>query len=208
MGLDMYVNIRHKNTQSKLDAYEAWEQKYSYEEYERLTEEQKEEYRDSEPEYDNDMYGKELMYWRKANQIHNWFVQNCQNGVDDCGRYAITVADLKKLKELCEKILTMTEKRKEMRYTSFSATEKEEVDVRFLTLEGVEYAIEHLPSRSGFFFGSTEYDDYYVMELENTVEQINDTLDTLNCEYGFALNSDLVTGEYKGDYIIEYMSSW
>jgi hypothetical protein len=102
----------------------------------------------------------------------------------------------------------MTEKRKEMRYTSFSATEKEEVDVLCLTLEGVEYAIEHLPSRSGFFFGSTEYDDYYVWELENTVEQINDTLDTLNCEYSFALNSDLVTGEYKGDYIIEYTSSW
>jgi hypothetical protein len=208
MGLDMYVNIRHKNTQSKLDAYEAWENKYSYEEWQHLTEEQREEWRNSEPEYDGDMYGKELMYWRKANQIHNWFVQNCQNGVDDCGRYAITVADLMKLKELCEKILTMTEKRKAMRYTSFCAREKEEVDVLCLTPEGVAFAMEHLPSRSGFFFGGTEYDDWYVWALENTVEQINDTLDTLNCDYGFALNSDLVTGEYKGDYIIEYSASW
>ena len=208
MGLDMYVTIRHKDTQSKLDAYEAWENKYSYEEYERLTDEQKEEYRNSEPEYDEDMYGKELMYWRKANQIHNWFVKNCQNGVDDCERYAITVNDLIKLKELCEKILTMTEKRKEMRYTSFDATEKEEVDVLCLTLEGVEFASEHLPSCSGFFFGSTEYDNWYVWDLENTVEQINAALDILNCEYGFALNSNLVTGEYKGDYIIEYRASW
>ena len=208
MGLDMYVNIRHKNTRSKLEAYKAWENKYSYEEFQRLTEEQKEEYRNSEPEYDENMYGKELMYWRKANQIHNWFVQNCQGGVDDCGRYAITVNDLMKLKELCEKILTMTEKRKEMRYPSFSATEKVEVDILYLTLEGVEYATEHLPSRSGFFFGSTEYDNGYVWDLENTIEQINDTLDTLNCDYGFALNSDIVTGEYKGDYIIEYSSSW
>ena len=134
----MFVTIRHKDTQSKLDAYEAWEQKYSYEEYERLTDEQKEEYRNSEPEYDENMYGKELMYWRKANQIHNWFVKNCQNGVDDCERYAISVNDIIKLKELCEKILTMTEKRKKMRYTSFDATEKEEVDVLCLTLEGVE----------------------------------------------------------------------
>ena len=208
MGLDMYVNIRHKNTQSKLDAYKVWENKYSYEEFQRLTEEQKEEYRNSEPEYDENMYGKELMYWRKANQIHNWFVQNCQNGVDDCEQYAITVNDLMKLKELCEKILTMTEKRKAMRYTSYSATEKEEVDILYLTPEGVEYATEHLPSRSGFFFGSTEYDDWYVMGLENTVEQINDAIDCLNCEYGFAINSDPVTGEYKGDYIIEYTSSW
>ena len=208
MGLDMYVKIRHKDTQSKLEAYEAWEQKYSYEEFQRLTEEQVEEYRNSEPEYDEDMYGKELIYWRKANQIHNWFVQNYQNGVDDCGRYVITVNDLMKLKELCEKILTMTEKRKEMRYPSFSATEKVEVDIPYLTLEGVEYAIEHLPSRSGFFFGSTQYDNGYVWDLEDTVERINNTLDTLNCEYGFALNSDPVTGEYKGDYIIEYSSSW
>ena len=208
MGLDMYVTIRHKDTQGKLEAYEAWEQKYSYEEFQRLTEEQVEEYRNSEPEYDDDMFGKELMYWRKANQIHNWFVQNCQNGVDDCGRYAITVNDLMKLKELCEKILTMTEKRKEMRYPSFSATEKVEVDILYLTPEGVEYATEHLPSRSGFFFGSTEYDNGYVWDLEDTVENINNTLDTLNCEYGFALNSDLVTGEYKGDYIIEYRASW
>lgn len=208
MGLDMFVTIRHKDTQSKLDSYEAWEQKYSYEEYERLTEEQQEEYRNSEPEYDENMYGKELMYWRKANQIHNWFVKNCQNGVDDCERYAITVNDIIKLKELCEKILTMTEKRKKMRYTSFDATEKEEVDVLCLTLEGVEYASEHLPSRSGFFFGSTEYDDWYVWNLEDTVKQINAALDTLNCEYGFALDSDLVTGEYNGDYIIEYRASW
>lgn len=208
MGLDMYVTIRHKDTQSKLEAYEAWENKYSYEEYERLTDEQREEYRNSKPEYDEDMYGKELMYWRKANQIHNWFVKNCQGGVDDCERYVITVSDLMKLKELCEKILTMTEKRKEMRYPSFGATEKEEVDVPCLTTEGVEYAIEHLPSRTGFFFGGTEYDDWYVWHLENTIEQINYTLDTLNCEYGFALNSDLVTGEYKGDYIIEYYASW
>lgn len=208
MGLDMYVNIRHKNTQSKLEDYKAWMNKYSYEEFQRLTEEQKEEYRNSEPEYDENIYGKELMYWRKANHIHNWFVQNCQNGVDDCEQYAITVADLMKLKELCEKILTMTENRKEMRYTSYSATEKEEVDIPYLTPEGVEYAIEHLPSRSGFFFGSTEYDDWYVWWLKNTVEQINEALDTLNCEYGFVLNSDPVTGEYKGDYIIEYTSSW
>ena len=212
MGLDMYVTIRHKDTQSKLEAYEAWEQKYSYEEFQRLTEEQVEEYRNSEPEYDNDMYGKQLMYWRKANQIHNWFVKNCQNGVDDCGRYVITVADLMKLKELCEKILTMTEVKQELRPTYPNGWFSEPVhvmkDVCFLTEEGMKFASEYLPSRSGFFFGNTDYDDNYVWDLENTIEQINNTLDTLNCDYGFALNSDLVTGEYKGDYIIEYSSSW
>lgn len=212
MGLDMYVTIRHKDTQSKLDAYEAWNSKYSYEEYERLTDEQKEEYRNSEPEYNEDIYGKQLMYWRKANQIHNWFVQNCQGGVDNCERYVITVADLIKLKELCEKILTMTVVKQELRPTFlngwFSEPEHVMQDVRLLTYEGMKFASEHLPSSSGFFFGNTDYNDYYVWDVEDTVKQINDTLDTLNCEYGFALNSDLVTGEYNGDYIIEYSASW
>ena len=27
----------------------------------------------------------ELGYWRKANQIHRWFVENVQDGVDNCG---------------------------------------------------------------------------------------------------------------------------
>ena len=152
------------------------------------------------------------MYCRKANQIHNWFVQNCQNGVDDCGRYVITVNDLMKLKELCEKILTMTNVKQELRPTYPNGWLSEPVhemkDVRLLNYEGMKFAEEHLPRRSGFFFGKTDYDEYYVLQVEDTVEQITDTLDRLNCEYGFAINSDLVTGEYKGDYIIEYSASW
>ena len=26
----------------------------------------------------------EAAYWRKANQIHNWFVENIQDGMDEC----------------------------------------------------------------------------------------------------------------------------
>ena len=25
-----------------------------------------------------------VAYWRKANAIHSWFVENCQDGVDEC----------------------------------------------------------------------------------------------------------------------------
>lgn len=24
------------------------------------------------------------IYWRKVNSVHNWFIQNCANGVDEC----------------------------------------------------------------------------------------------------------------------------
>ena len=46
----------------------------------------------------------EVMYWRKANAIHGWFVDNCQNGIDECQMSIVTRAQLIELKELCEKL--------------------------------------------------------------------------------------------------------
>jgi len=37
-------------------------------------------------------------YWRKANHIHSWFVENCQNGEDDCGNYYVSRENLEELK--------------------------------------------------------------------------------------------------------------
>lgn len=31
----------------------------------------------------------EVASWRKANQIHHWFVENAQNGIDDCISYEV-----------------------------------------------------------------------------------------------------------------------
>ena len=36
-------------------------------------------------------------YWRKANQIHEWFVKNVQNNNDDCGLYEVSIDQIKKL---------------------------------------------------------------------------------------------------------------
>jgi hypothetical protein len=47
----------------------------------------------------------EAGYWRKANQIHKWFVDNIQDGVDNCAKYPVSYNSLLELKELCEKIL-------------------------------------------------------------------------------------------------------
>jgi len=42
----------------------------------------------------------EAMYWRKANAIHKWFVDNCQEGQDDCGNYAVSREQLEELRDL------------------------------------------------------------------------------------------------------------
>ena len=40
-------------------------------------------------------------YWRKANAIHAWFVDNVQAGVDDCNHYELTREHLETLKNIC-----------------------------------------------------------------------------------------------------------
>ena len=95
----------------------------------------------------------EVGYWRKANHIHNWFMQNCarrdeyDNPIDDCSPIEITVDKLEKLLDTCKKVLA-----------DHSLAE---------TL---------LPRQSGFFFGSTTYDEYYFGEIERTIEIIEPVL--------------------------------
>jgi hypothetical protein len=97
----------------------------------------------------------EAAYWRKANQIHQWFVKTVQEGKDDCGYYDVGKQDLIDLRDLCAKVLADR---------SLAATE--------------------LPTASGFFFGNTEYDDWYYQDLEQTVERLDKVL-ALGNEWDF-----------------------
>jgi hypothetical protein len=58
----------------------------------------------------------ELVYWRKANMIHNWFVKNVQNGKDDCGEYPVTRDNIVQLFELCIKAAHAIQKGKFVLY--------------------------------------------------------------------------------------------
>jgi hypothetical protein len=58
-------------------------------------------------EYKVDYVKVDIGYWRKANQIHGWFVENCQEGNDDCGTYYVSEKQLRELlKEVEEALLT------------------------------------------------------------------------------------------------------
>ena len=99
----------------------------------------------------------EVAYWRKANQIHKWFVDNVQDGVDNCQRYYVSLEQLNELHELCDKLLKEYGKSKR---------------------KGTTLAQELLPTQSGFFFGSTDYDEYYWSDLKSTVEQLEELFKT------------------------------
>ncbi len=56
-----------------------------------------------------DIYGAQIevtcAYWRKANQIHKWFVDNVQGGEDNCGEYYVSHEKLKELLTTCQQAL-------------------------------------------------------------------------------------------------------
>ena len=47
-----------------------------------------------------------VAYWRKANQIHKWFVDNVQHGEDNCGEYYVSHEKLKELINTCTLAIT------------------------------------------------------------------------------------------------------
>jgi hypothetical protein len=106
--------------------------------------------------------GSEVIYWRKANAIHRWFVDNIQDGSDECEDHEVTADQLRELKDICLKVV-----------------------------QNPILADELLPTRSGFFFGSTEYDEWYHDEILRTYEYLSDLL-----------------SEAPEDEVFTYWSSW
>jgi hypothetical protein len=111
----------------------------------------------------------ELFYWRKANAIHKWFVDTVQEGRDDCGYYPVELEQLATLRDLCR-----------------------------LVLGNPDSASRLLPTQGGFFFGGTDYDEYYFQDLERTVQFLDEFLP----EY-----TDDASSPWRR-WQIEYHSSW
>ena len=118
----------------------------------------------------------EIAYWRKANQIHNWFVENVQDGVDNCQDHWVNPEKLEELINACKEdieYLNSLEKELSPEQEDFLTKEK----FRYTIFKDVDENKLNLPTQSGFFFGSTEYDSYYLTDLENTIEMLEPYLD-------------------------------
>lgn len=92
-------------------------------------------------------------YWRKANQIHGWFVREVQEGEDDCRSYVVPREKLVELQTIVQKVLDGTK----------------------------EDAKELLPVTSGFFFGNYDeddgYDEWYYEQLRHTDKMLTAILE-------------------------------
>ena len=51
----------------------------------------------------------EVMYWRKTNFLHNWLVNQCQNGIDQCQYAEVTKADLQDAIDILQESLDTKE---------------------------------------------------------------------------------------------------
>jgi hypothetical protein len=132
----------------------------------------------------------EVGYWRKANQIHKWFVDNVQDGKDDCREYDVSREDLEKLKKICEKVIKETkliEGVVENGYT-FEKGKKISHMEAGKVIENPEVAAELLPTGGGFFFGGTDYNEWYLDDIKETVKIIERCL-KLPDEWDFSYHS-------------------
>lgn len=117
-------------------------------------------------------FSEEVMYWRKANAIHKFFVDNVQNGEDDCGYYKVSLDVIKQLYNLCletHKVITNSPKKTISVHVGWNKSADIYEDVSVYDVD--EYVMEELlPTTSGFFFGSTDYGEWYLENLTNTIE--------------------------------------
>ena len=124
----------------------------------------------------------EVGYWRKANAIHNWFVENVQSRNDDCGSYYVSQEQMQELLGRVNLVLEKSVIAPGMVKNGASLLEGEWKD-NMEAGEGIsnpEIAKEHLPAAEGFFFGSTDYDQWYIADLKTTKEILESALAEIN----------------------------
>lgn len=110
-----------------------------------------------------------LCYWRKANQIRGWLVDN---GVieanDNCKQRPIDHKTIGKLVDDCNRIVKL--------YDTLKAAHHNDDPCN---TEAFKKYIEcKMPPTQGFFFGSCKVDDFYVKDIRYTADKLKNVLET------------------------------
>ena len=122
----------------------------------------------------------EVMYWRKANHIHGWFDKKL-NGVENSTEHPIAYNALEDLLITCIKVKdSLIAGGTQLKDTVVERGVKdgehyEKVEPR-PHLKNTKVALELLPPTEGFFFGSSDIDEYYLKDIEETIEKLTEVL--------------------------------
>ena len=193
MGLDMYLKRGKKIPKRSFKDIKKLEDLLSDND-ELIAEEYKDYIFECGEHFHWNSFFQEIVYWRKANQIHQWFVDNVQNGIDDCNYYEVSKEQIEELKELCEEVIekSVLKEGKIKNGRTYQNNNWEDIIEDGKVIINPEIAQELLPTAEGFFFGSTDYDEYYYEDLVYTIKKLKKVLDTF---------------DFENEYLV-YTSSW
>ena len=112
----------------------------------------------------------EVAYWRKANMIHEWVVKNCVSSEDFHGEDTyVSRKDLKELYDTCQKVIDGSKlvEGKVKNGETYDSEKKEWVGIMEdgKYIEDSSVAEELLPTSEGFFFGSQDYNEWYLNDI-------------------------------------------
>lgn len=111
----------------------------------------------------------QIGYWRKFNALHSFIVDNYStNGEDDCRKIYLSLENLQEILDTLKKV---------------KANPGNAEDI--------------LPPRAGFFFGSTQIDEWYMRDIEYSIELFEEVIATVK-------RND----KRKNYYEIYYQASW
>jgi hypothetical protein len=122
-------------------------------------------------------------YWRKFNALHNWFVQKLADGVDDCKELYVDRNAMKELLETLEKVKSVLDnspKKKIQVHTGWDNGKKTYEEGEAYDTDEVE---ELLPTAEGFFFGGTDYDEWYYNNVSETIKTFKELLEEEGGDY-------------------------
>lgn len=91
---------------------------------------------------------REMCQWRKFNALHAWFVREVQRGVDECEPHIVTRENIAELLEILREIQADPSR-----------------------------APDLLPTQEGFFFGHTDYGEWYFEDVKETIPMLEMVLE-------------------------------
>lgn len=183
MGLDIFFHkCKRENFAAYEKAHKEWagnepeSGKISCEDFDKLDKDEQEKIRkdiqewyDKEPTYaDNGI--SDIGYFRKVNFLMEFFAYT-----GNCEFKEISKEELEDLKERCKEISSIKpSKIVHERMKDGSKTER-----TVYSEEDIQKCEELLPTQSGFFYGSTEYDEWYFRDVDEVYKWVLGVLDEL-----------------------------
>ena len=96
----------------------------------------------------------QIGYFRKFNALHSYIVKTFADGIDNCQDIILYKEDVEQIKKVLDEVLNAHQQ--------------------------VEKAKELLPTQSGFFFGGTDYDEYYFEDVKVAADLMQSFLDNFD----------------------------